>query len=440
MKATKPVIGIVVLSVCISCTVMITGAWAFKAVYVSPLPGDTASANGTALISALNGITDASPALPYRLYLGPGIYDLGSSVLQMKEYVSIVGSGEDGTIIQGNVSTLSGVVNGANNAELQYLTVKNNAWGTYAIAIANVSVSPKITNVKVIASGGSGSYSCGVLNYFSAPFLTDVNVTSSGGSNSYSYGVLNYYSSSFLTNVTIASSGGTGSYSYGVLNYSSSPTMANVAVKASGDYYNYGIYNYFSSPTMISVDADAFGGANSIFACGMCDYSSSPSMINVTIGAGGSAAIEGYLVIPTMPLPTGQQFFDIGTQSQPFFSEDPSQARPIGVGSVAANSSTVNILIDLDIFQGPVDAYFVLIAPAIDPTNIYLLTPTGFRALQTAGFAPWMSGITGGATLPVATNIPVSLLPKGTYTLLLVVTPAGSISTYYIWRTSFTIR
>ena len=125
-------------------------------VIVSPKPGDTPQTNGTALLNNLAGIT-ADANNPYLIKLGPGIYDIGTNSLQMKEYVDVEGSGENTTIITGHIGIdSSGVVQGANNAEIRFLTVQNTGGGTYAVAIYNDSASPKITNVTASASGGTG--------------------------------------------------------------------------------------------------------------------------------------------------------------------------------------------------------------------------------------------------------------------------------------------
>src|SRR5574342_108656 len=70
-----------------------------KIVIVSPESGDSPVANGIALINALNGITDASSTNQYVLKLGPAIYDVQGTGVQMKEYVDIEGSGENTTKI-----------------------------------------------------------------------------------------------------------------------------------------------------------------------------------------------------------------------------------------------------------------------------------------------------------------------------------------------------
>ena len=112
----------------------------------------------------------------------PGYYDIGTSSVQMQPYVDVEGSGENTTIITGHIdSNASGVVQGANNAEIRFLTVQNTGGGSCAIAIYNTSASPKITNVTASASGGTGSHNRGVYNDFSSPTMTNVVASASGG-------------------------------------------------------------------------------------------------------------------------------------------------------------------------------------------------------------------------------------------------------------------
>jgi len=227
-------------------------------IFVSPKPGDTPTTAGTALLNLVNGITDNSETNPYLIKVGPGIYDLGTGSLQMKEYVDIEGSGENTTVITGHIDNQnSGVVKGANNTEIRFLTVQNTG-GDWAIAISNASASPKITNVTASGSGGTHNY--GVYNTSSPPRMTNVTASASGGSGSSNLAVYNYSSSPTMTNVTASASGGT--YNYGVYNYSSPPTMTNVTASGSGGTYSYGVFNYSSYPTITNVTASASGGTN----------------------------------------------------------------------------------------------------------------------------------------------------------------------------------
>ena len=200
-------------------------------------------------VAAVNSINDASAENPYLVVIGPGIYTL-TQTLVMKEYVGILGSGENFTKLQGAISTgsidaSSAVVSGANNVTLSSLTVENTGGSMYSIALYNVNASPTVTNVAATGSGGTENY--GVFNASSSPTMTSVTATGSGGS--YTYGVRNASSSPTMTSVTAEASGGT--YNYSVRNDSSSPTMTNVTATGSGGLANYGVINLVSSsPTM----------------------------------------------------------------------------------------------------------------------------------------------------------------------------------------------
>jgi hypothetical protein len=147
--------------------------------------GATATESGTLLLKALSSITDASSSKPYLIRIEPGSYDVGSSSVQMKEYVVIEGAGEGVTTITGNVNMASsGVVNGADNAELRRLTVVNTSAMDYGYAIYNSECSPAISFVT--AQAGQADHSCGVYNSGTSsniirPVMTNVSATVSGG-------------------------------------------------------------------------------------------------------------------------------------------------------------------------------------------------------------------------------------------------------------------
>lgn len=226
--------------------------------------------NYTSPITAMNDI-DAwcgtpSETNPCLMKILPGIYDLVEETLTMQQYVDIEGSGENVTILAGSASSgtrsTCGMVFGASNAEIRFLTIRNTGTGLYRAAMVNDGgASPRVTNVTLIASGGGmSSEAHGVYNYTSSPTMNNVTATASGAT--YNYGVHNYSSSPTMINVAATASG---SFSYGVYNNNpSSPTMNNVTATASGTSYSYGVYNYGSTPTMSNITATASGASTSI--------------------------------------------------------------------------------------------------------------------------------------------------------------------------------
>jgi hypothetical protein len=197
-----------------------------RTVVVSPVGTD--AENGTALLDAISNITDASASKPYLLHIEPATYDLGNGSLRMKEWVDIEGSGELNTVItsgvDGGLCGDQGTVNGADNAEMRFLTVRNTA-SFCSTAIKNNSASPRLTHLTAESTGGSppNSLRAAVLNNNSSPTMTDVTATASGAS--FAYAVFQNASSPTMTDVTATASGGT-SANYGLfVNTSSSPTI-----------------------------------------------------------------------------------------------------------------------------------------------------------------------------------------------------------------------
>ncbi len=181
-----------------------------RTVVVSPVGTD--AQNGSTLLDALSGITDASATKPYLLYIEPGTYDLGTSALQMKQHVDIQGAGELKTLIISNVSGTvgetfcgTGAVRGANDAELRFLTVRHAGNGNCAIAIYNDSASPLLTHVRAESSRSGGDTSIGVLNRHSNPTMTNVTATASGVIGDF-YAVSNNESSPTITHSRLTGS------------------------------------------------------------------------------------------------------------------------------------------------------------------------------------------------------------------------------------------
>jgi hypothetical protein len=150
--------------------------------------------------------------------------------------------------------------------------------------------------------------------------------------------------------------------------------------------------------------------------------------------------IAGVVPTPaTIPVPAGPDF-PYSAVTSPVLSTDPSQAKPMGIGPVAEGGGTLNIIIDIDQFSGPVDIYFGLYLPEFDPYNIYLFTSGGtFQPLSDSP-APWKANITGPIHESLFGSIETSILLRGNYYLYLLVTPAGSLSSYYLWTTGFSLE
>ncbi len=143
----------------------------------------------------------------------------------------------------------------------------------------------------------------------------------------------------------------------------------------------------------------------------------------------------------TIPVPTTFQTFSYPAIIASVLSSNPVQAQPVGVGSVAAGGGILSIEIALNQFSGPVDVYFLLFLPSIDPINIYQLTSLNTFQTLSAGLSPWMLNVTGPISQGLFGDIPTIMLPHGPYYFAAFVTPAGdqSLTKGYLWITSFTL-
>jgi len=169
-----------------------------------------------------------------------------------------------------------------------------------------------------------------------------------------------------------------------------------------------------------------------IYAClsGMGVYATSFGMQG-TIGLNAAA--------PLMQLPDTQTVIPpYGAIVSPVLSTEPTQAMPVAVGSIAQGGSTFTLGLQTEQFTGPADIYVALFAPALDPANIYLVTPTGIQTLASAGLVPWMTSVPGLNSVPFGT-IPASSLPPATYTIFLAITPFGTLNAFDVWETGFAV-
>lgn len=160
-----------------------------RTVVVAPVAGNP-TASGTALRNALTGIVSPSSTNPWLLKVEPGIYDFGSTPLQMRSWIDIEGSGIGVTILRGSVDAsssglLQGTILGASSAELRLLTVEalGNSNIPASIAMVNLNASPRIYRVRFAVSGSASQW--GMRNLTAAPILEEIEVAVAGGTTSY---------------------------------------------------------------------------------------------------------------------------------------------------------------------------------------------------------------------------------------------------------------
>ena len=217
---------------------------AVQTVFVHPVPGNH-PASGTRLINALAGITTASATKRYVVKIEPGIYDVGSTSLEMKPYVDLEGSGREATVIRGTGGEdfNYGVVKLASSAELRDLKVLcEGLQGTTAIGVLGANAhSGRITNVVIESSGGSATW--GLRNIGSLNLVmrnSTITLASSAGSGD-NYGIVNRNFASLTVERTEVTVSGRPN-GYGVFSEDADLSLKDVSIDATGGTVAYGYY------------------------------------------------------------------------------------------------------------------------------------------------------------------------------------------------------
>lgn len=167
-------------------------------------------------------------------------------------------------------------------------------------------------------------------------------------------------------------------------------------------------------------------------------------------GMKGTIIVQSDPSPDTIPLPSEPLSISYGAVASPVLNLDPLQAKPVGLGPAATGGLALIVQVGLDQFSEPVDIYGAF-SLSMNPNIVNILKPGGktFQALTVAqvlsafstgvppaGIQPWLSGVTEPVNESLF-NTPLFTLPEGTYTVYLLVTPVGDISTYYLWITNF---
>lgn len=136
------------------------------------------------------------------------------------------------------------------------------------------------------------------------------------------------------------------------------------------------------------------------------------------------------------PVPDGQDIYNYLPVETPYLDPDPGASKPFAVGDVAGG--TLSMRVAMPVMLDPVDVYLALYAPDVNP-DIWVFTPgPGMQSLND-GLVAWKEGTTGGFDETLFGDIPVNMLPSGTYNIYMVVTPQGSTDTWYFYSTYFVI-
>ena len=197
--------------------------------------------------------------------------------------VDIEGSGESVTRITGNKDNYPGVVTGADNAEIRFVTVENTGGGSFAYALSMFNAGTKVTNVTAIASGANENVGvdCEVTN---AAIFTNVTAIASGGTAALGF----YIDTASPTLINVKTTASVALQNLGIdMAVSSAPVMNNVTASALRGAKTQGLHiNIGYSPTMTNVTAIASDGTTENYAVYTVN-SSSAVMINMTATASG---------------------------------------------------------------------------------------------------------------------------------------------------------
>jgi hypothetical protein len=324
--------------------VAVTGYYASpqQTVNVHPVPGDP-TASGTALLNAfsnlaaLTGSIAPSSTRQYLVQLDPGIYDVGTTPLNLLSYVDLAGSGRrDATIIRGTgygVSLNDGtlVANQVTGFELHDFSIQttvtsgsNDAIGLWigksgcavrrvnanitstsssgaAIGFRSTDTSDTLEDVAASVTGGTDSY--GLVfegsSVASTPFLRRGYFSASGASNTNNGIYVDELASPTVRDTEATGSGGNQAAAlnadYGNHNSTGSTlTLIDSTLAASGAFFNYGIIVSGVSNTFNILGTTAVASSGTSYGISETSASSTYSFNRSTLSGGtGSVHLNG---------------------------------------------------------------------------------------------------------------------------------------------------
>ncbi|HET9316919.1 MAG TPA: hypothetical protein VFQ51_15105 [Vicinamibacteria bacterium] len=232
-------------------------------------PVGTAAQNGTALVTALIGITTASATNPWLLKIEPGTYDVGPTPLIMKPFVDIEGSGEGVTRITGTGQTTNalGTVHAVTDSELRDLTVENRGGDAYAKALFVDGGTPRISNVTVLAFGGTIESQGFFAQNGATPRVDHLTATGIATGSATSFGVINLAAHPVYFHVNAVAVGGNFAVAMGTYAGAAPTVRSGVAIASGANTENQGFASNGGNPTYENVVGIATGAAVNNLGC-----------------------------------------------------------------------------------------------------------------------------------------------------------------------------
>jgi hypothetical protein len=239
-----------------------------RTIFVSPVPGSP-TASGSALIAALSGINSASATNQYLLKIEPGLYDIGGSILMMKPYVDVEGSGRGVTRITGSSYA---TVQIAAYSELRDLTASNQnpaATSSGVYGVGNLD-GARITRVVAEGSGSTAGGSGGngmSLSSTSANPVTVSDSTGRGLTGYYTAGISLSNTGAYLLRGITAEATNAVSQANGISVSSNSADIVGATVNVGNCSYCRGILLY--NPTNVRISDAIVNVASSNYGIGL---------------------------------------------------------------------------------------------------------------------------------------------------------------------------
>lgn len=193
--ADDAVTGVKILDGSVTAADLAAGAVTADDIYartlvVSPFgDGSNTTSNGQELLDAITFLGSVVPAPsatnPWLIRIEPGIYDVGTTSVQMLDFVDIAGSGINTTTILGSTEitipgsglATGGVVRGASDAEIRNLTVEHDGGANISGTIVSVGTGFMITDVRSTVSSAPVSSAYGIIIDSTGAVLTNVVAT-----------------------------------------------------------------------------------------------------------------------------------------------------------------------------------------------------------------------------------------------------------------------
>jgi hypothetical protein len=138
----------------------------------------------------------------------------------------------------------------------------------------------------------------------------------------------------------------------------------------------------------------------------------------------------------TIKPPSGKHIYTYDFVNDTIYSFNPSQAKPFTAGNII--SEVLNLKVALNKFSKPVDIYLAIALNKIS-NKIFFINPS--NELKKS-LIPWKINNTSKIqNVSLFGEINKKLLPKGIYTLYLLVVPSGAtdMNNSYLWITNFKI-